>query len=133
MPCLDGCVCTVLPPLYCRGHAHSLRSDHKDLWVVFFPRCTAGPKLVGSCRIRLHTTANMHATTSNIVGTTMLGVLAPVCTQRYGASKQATNFFVRSLNLSAVPKKSTPSGKSPTFDIFKNATKVEKTRIHFKK
>ena len=25
--------------------------DYKDLWVVFFPRCTAGPKLVGSCCI----------------------------------------------------------------------------------
>ena len=81
MPCLDGCVCTVLPPLYCRGHARSLRRDHKDLWVVFFPRCTAGPKLVGSCCIRLHTTANTNATTPNIVGATMLGVVAPICTQ----------------------------------------------------
>ena len=53
------------------GHARSLRMDYKDLWVIFFPRCTAGPKLVGSCYIRLHTTANTHATT-------MLGVVAPV-------------------------------------------------------
>ena len=30
---------------HCRGHAHSLGMDHKDLWAVFFPRCTAGPKL----------------------------------------------------------------------------------------
>ena len=37
----------------------------------FFPRCTAGPKLVRSCCIRLHTTANKHATTPNIVGATM--------------------------------------------------------------
>ena len=58
-----------------------------DLWVVFFPRCTAGPKLVGSCCIRLHTTANTHATTSNIVGATMLGVVAPVCTQPYSFCK----------------------------------------------
>ena len=34
---------------HCRGHARSLRRDYKDLWVVFYPRCTAGPKLVGSC------------------------------------------------------------------------------------
>ena len=53
---------------------------YKDLWVVSFPRCTAGPNIVGSCCIRLHTTANMHATTPNIVGATMLGVVASVCT-----------------------------------------------------
>ena len=66
---------------HCRGHARSLRMDCKDLRVVFFPRCTAGPKLVGGCCIRLHTTANTHATTPNIVSATMLGVVAPVCTQ----------------------------------------------------
>ena len=63
------------------GHARSLRMGYKELWVVFFPRCTASPKLVGSCCIRLHTTANTHATTPNIVGATMLGVVAPVCAQ----------------------------------------------------
>ena len=46
---------------HCWGHARSLRMDYKDLWVVFFPRCTAGPNIVGSCCIRLHTTANTHA------------------------------------------------------------------------
>ena len=66
---------------HCRGHARSLPVDYKDLWAVYFPRCSAGPKLVGSCCIRLHTTANTHATTPNIVGATMLGVVAPVCTQ----------------------------------------------------
>ena len=60
---------------HCWGHARSLRMDYKDLWVVFFPRCTAGPNIVGSCCIRLHTTANMHATTPKIVGATMLGVV----------------------------------------------------------
>ena len=35
----------------CWGHARSLRMDYKDLWVVFFPRCTAGPNIVGSCCI----------------------------------------------------------------------------------
>ena len=29
------------------SHARSLRMDYKDLWVVFFPRCTAGPNLLG--------------------------------------------------------------------------------------
>ena len=53
---------------------------YKDLWVVSFPRCTAGPNIVGSCCIRLHTTANMHATSPSIVGAAMLGVVASVCT-----------------------------------------------------
>ena len=66
---------------HCWGHARSLRKDYKDLWVVFSPRCTAGPKLVGSCCIRLHTTANTHATTPNSVVQPRLGVVAPVCTQ----------------------------------------------------
>ena len=61
----------------------SLRIDYKlrDTGVVFFPRCSAGPKLFGSCYTRLHTTANTRQTTPNIVGATMLGVVAPVCTQ----------------------------------------------------
>ena len=42
------------------------------------------PTLLGlSCCIRLHTTANTRATTPNIVGATMLGVVAPVCTPPY--------------------------------------------------
>ena len=66
---------------HCWGHARSLRMVYKDLWVVSFPRCTAGPNIVGSCCIRSHTTANTHVTTPNIVGATMLGVVASVCTQ----------------------------------------------------
>ena len=65
---------------HCWGHARSLRMDYKDLWVVSFPRCTAGPNIVGSCCIRLHTTANTYATTPNIVGA-KLGVVASVFTQ----------------------------------------------------
>ena len=45
---------------HCWGHARSLRMVYKDLWVLSFPRCTAGP---------------------HIVGATMLGVVASVCTQ----------------------------------------------------
>ena len=65
---------------HCWGHLRSLRMVYKDLWVVSFPRCTAGPNFVGSCCIRLHTTANTYATTPNIVGA-MLGVVASVFTQ----------------------------------------------------
>ena len=46
---------------------------YKDLWVVSFPRCTAGFNIVWSCCIRLHNTANTDAT--------MLGVVASVRTQ----------------------------------------------------
>ena len=51
---------------HCWGHARLLRMVYKDLWVVSFPRCTAGPNIVGSCCIRLHTTTNMHAALGNI-------------------------------------------------------------------
>ena len=59
----------------CWGHARTLRMVYKDLRVVSFPRC------VGSCCVRLDTTANTRPTTANIVGATMLGVVASVCTQ----------------------------------------------------
>ena len=78
---------TMLDPFaqlqHCWGHARTLRMVHKDLWVVSFLRCTAGPNIVGSCCIRLHTTAKTHATTPNIVGPTISGVVASVCTQPY--------------------------------------------------
>ena len=60
---------------HCCGHARSLRMVYKDLWVVSFPRCTAGPNIVGSCCISLHNTANTDATTANIVDPTILGVV----------------------------------------------------------
>ena len=66
---------------HCWGHARSLCMVYKDLWVVSFPRYTAGPNIVGSCCICLHTTANTHATTSSIVGATVLGIVASVCMQ----------------------------------------------------
>ena len=59
------------------------RMVYKDLWVVSFPQCTAGPYIAGSYWIHLQTTANTHATTPNIVVPTMLGVVASVCTQPY--------------------------------------------------
>ena len=51
----------------CWGHARRLHMVFKVFWVVSFPRCTAGPNIVGSCCIRVHTTANTDATTPNIV------------------------------------------------------------------
>ena len=36
------------------------------LWVVSFPQWTTGPNIIGSCYIRLHTTANADVTTPNI-------------------------------------------------------------------
>ena len=59
----------------CWGLSRALHMVSKVL-----TRCTAGPKIVRSCCIRLHITANTHETTSNIVGATMLGVVASVCT-----------------------------------------------------
>ena len=66
---------------HCWGHVRSSRTVYKDLWVVSFPRCTTGPNIVGSCCIRLQTTAKTHATIPNIVAPTMLGVVASVCAQ----------------------------------------------------
>ena len=78
---------------YCWGHACSLRMVYKDLWVVSFPRCTAGPNTVGSCCMRLQTTANTHPTTPNIVGATMLEVVASVCTQPKTSNFLVTHYF----------------------------------------
>ena len=39
---------------HCWSHARSLRMVYKELWAVSFPRCTAGPSIVGSCCVRLH-------------------------------------------------------------------------------
>ena len=65
------------------AHAHLVYKD--------FPRCTSGLKLVGSCCIRLHTTANTQAITPNIFGATILGVVVPVCTQPNNAFEICKN------------------------------------------
>ena len=102
-PKIVGSCCTVCTPLptraqqlstllaqqcweLLRSFAHDRYAWFTKTWVVSFPRCTAGPNIVWSCCVRLHTTANTHATTptivaANIVGATMLGVVASVCTQ----------------------------------------------------
>ena len=86
VPWSPKCSATMLDPFaqlfqHCWDHARSLRMVYKDFLAVSFPWCTAGPNIVGSCCIRLHTIANTHATTPNIVGATMLGVVASICTQ----------------------------------------------------
>ena len=64
-------------------HTHyALRMVYKDLWVLSFPDTgQVPPNIVGSCCTHLHTTANTHPTTPNIVGVTMFGIVASVCTQ----------------------------------------------------
>ena len=57
------------------GHARALHMVSKVLWVVSFPRCTAGPSNVRSCCTRLQTTANTDETTPYIVSPTMLRVV----------------------------------------------------------
>ena len=53
---------------------YGLYPSHNALQVPTL--CTAVPNIVGSCFIRLHTTTNTHATTPNIVDST-------ICTQTY--------------------------------------------------
>ena len=59
---------------------HGLLLVYNVLWVVSFPQCTAGPNIVGSCCIRLHTTANTDASTPNTAGPTMLKARCVLCT-----------------------------------------------------
>ena len=47
----------------------------------------------------MHTTANAHATTPNIVGATMLGVVAPVYTQPYRKMLRQKYFSAKKLTL----------------------------------
>ena len=65
---------------HCWGHARALHMVYNVLRVVTFPRCTADPNIIGSCFVHLHTTANTNATPSDIVGPTLLGVVASVYT-----------------------------------------------------
>ena len=50
----------------------------KVLYVVSCPRCTAGPNIVGSWYISLHTTANTDTTTPNIVDQQCWELLRPL-------------------------------------------------------
>ena len=64
-----GSVSTTPPTLL--GPLTRITHVYKVFWVVFFPRCTAGPNIVWSSCIRFLTTANTDATTLNIVGPTI--------------------------------------------------------------
>ena len=118
---------------HCWGHASSLRMVYKDLWVVSFPRCSAGANIVGSCCIRLQTTANTHATTHNIVGATMLRVVAFVCTQPNDClllvkTLTETNFlltfFSHSRNKRLSPGYQKMVSKTSSFYIVREGVKV---------
>ena len=72
---------TMLNPfakLYYWGQACPLHMVYKVLWVVSFPQFSAGPNNVGSCCIRLRTTANTDATTPNVLGPTTLAVVLSI-------------------------------------------------------
>ena len=52
---------------HCWGRVRSLRMVYKDLWVLSFPRCTAGPNIVGSCCVRLHAALRIDIFKSNLL------------------------------------------------------------------
>ena len=60
-------------------HAHYIYGFQSIMGCILPPMDFTG-KFVGSCCILLHTTANTGAITVKIVGPTMLGVVASVCT-----------------------------------------------------
>ena len=62
------------------GLARVLGVVYKVSWAASFPRYTEGSSIVGNCCIRLRITANTDVTTPNIVGPTVLEVVASVCT-----------------------------------------------------
>ena len=66
---------------HCWGHASSLRMVHKTYGLCPSHDALQVPTLLGVVWSVCKTTANTHATTSNIVGAAMLQVVAPVCTQ----------------------------------------------------
>ena len=68
--------------LNCWGQARALHMVFKVLWVVSFPRCTAGPNIVGSCYIRVHSTANTDVTTPNIADPVRLNIVLADNTNR---------------------------------------------------
>ena len=75
--------CAMLDPFaqllqLCWGHARALHmvclEFTKSYRYVSFPRCTAGPNIVWSCCIRLHTTAKTDTTIPNSVASVFTGL-----------------------------------------------------------
>ena len=75
--------CAMLDPFaqllqHCWGHARALHmvclEFTKSYRYVSFPRCTAGPNIVWSCCIRLHTTAKTDTTIPNSVASFSRGL-----------------------------------------------------------
>ena len=61
------------------GATHAYYAWFTDLWVLSFPHALQVSTFLAGPNI--DTTANTHASTPNIFGATMLGVVASVCTQ----------------------------------------------------
>ena len=75
--------CAMLDPFalllqHCWGHARALHMDclefTKSYRYVSFPRCTAGPNIVWSSCIRLHTIAKTDTTIPNSVASVFTGL-----------------------------------------------------------
>ena len=66
----DGSICTARQTLF---------GPRTRIMGCILPTMHCKGTIVGSCCIRLHTTANKGAVTLKIVGPTMLGVVASVC------------------------------------------------------
>ena len=74
----DGSICTARQTLL--GPRTRIQYGLQILMGCILPTMHCTGKIVGSCCIRLYTTANKGARTLKIVGPTMLGVVAFVCT-----------------------------------------------------
>ena len=88
---------TILDPLtqlfqHCWGLSRALHMVSKVL-----TRCTAGPKIVGSCCICLHITANTNATTPNIVASVCAGLNISLLLQHMNYS-HVKNYVTNSLS-----------------------------------
>ena len=75
--------CAMLDPFaqllqHCWGHPRALHmvclEFTKSYRCVSFPRCTAGPNIVWSCCILLHTTAKTDTTISNSIASVFTGL-----------------------------------------------------------
>ena len=86
---------TMLDPLtqlfqHCWGLSHALHMVSKVL-----TQCTAGPKIVRSCFIRLHITANTNPTIPNIVASVFAGLNISLLLQHMNYS-QVKNYVTNS-------------------------------------
>ena len=74
----NGSICTARQTLL--GPRTRIQYGLQSIMGCILPTMHCTGKIVGSCCIRLHNTANKGAITVKIVGPTMSGVVASVCT-----------------------------------------------------